>query len=345
MQHRHTAIMGVLALSWAVATGCQAGPDDEGHRPDGSVLQHRFPSVQVGPYEETDALCQSWTLHNAEPIHVNAVAMTNETGFHHSNWFFVPESEFDGPDGTWSCADRGWDQLEAAIKGGVVFAGSVQVTEEVQAFPPGAVYAIPPRSRIVGNLHILNAGSSPLETSISMELRTIPEDQVTVRLSAMALAYEDLAIPARSRSRFESSCDFAAAYGAPLDFNFYYVLPHYHSRGYSALFEAHGGPGGPREILEQQGRVGDVLGQTLDPPLGASGATHLRFGCQFANDGDSEVGWGDGDAEMCIVVAWQDSGYTWLGAVLDRSRPAGADEDGVQTFEGPCQITFVPSRF
>lgn len=336
--------MSVLARSLVVVavagqTGCQAndGPEDQ------AALRHQFPALEIGGFEETDALCQSWTLGNPEPLRVNAVAMENGGGFHHANWFYVSEDVYPGPDGTWPCAERDFNQLTNAVAGGVVFAMSTQSEAEVLGFPAGAAYIIPPRSKVVGNVHLLNAAEAPLETSMTLELRTIPEEEMEVRLAPMALSYEDLGIPPNSRSRFRASCDFERAYGKPLDFNFYYVLPHYHALGVASEFSATMA-GQPRSILTRTGRVGDVLSQSLDPPFDASGASHLNFACEYENATSETVGWGLGSQEMCIIVAWQDSGYTWAGAVLDDSAPVGEDDDGTAVYEGPCQVGFVALR-
>lgn len=337
MVAKAAAVGGTVMLSLA-AMGCQGGEAEEGE-----VLAHRFPTVRIASQEETEEFCQSWTLGNQEPLRVNAVAMSNQGGFHHANWFYVPEDLYAGEDGTWSCADRGFDQLEAGVAGGVVFAMSTQAAAELQGFPAGAAYLIPPRSKIVGNLHLLNTGDAPLETSMSMELRTIGEEEMTVRLAPLVLAYEDLAIPPMSRSRVRASCDFATAYGKPLDFKFYYVLPHYHALGVGAFFDATMA-GGDQAILTRSARIGDVLSQTLDPPFDANGATDLVFGCEYQNPTSETVGWGLGSQEMCLMVAWQDSGYSWVGGLLDGSAPVEAGEDGVQTFEGPCQVGFLELR-
>src|SRR5262249_26720944 len=120
----------------------------------------------AGPYElpvggEFDD-CESWTLHNREPIYVQDVTFEASEGMHHSNWFFVPEGYYAGPDGRWTCRDRGFDTGVSGLVGGVVFAQSTQATHEVQHFPSGAALVIPPRSRIVGNVHALNLTSGSL---------------------------------------------------------------------------------------------------------------------------------------------------------------------------------------
>ena len=89
------------------------------------------------------------TLHNTETVYVNTVELTTGPGFHHSNWFFVPEHIFAGEDGTFNCDDRNWDLAAAAATGGVLFAQSTQSTSEVQAFPAGYAIPLTPKSKLI----------------------------------------------------------------------------------------------------------------------------------------------------------------------------------------------------
>lgn len=125
----------------------------------GTPMRHDFPENTSAPGEEITGVCRSWTLGNEEELWVNAVELEQDEQSHHSNWMFAPEGNFDGPDGLWPCADRGYDQLTAALAGGVLYAQSTQATHEVQAFGPGTAIRIPPRSRILSSIHILNTTS------------------------------------------------------------------------------------------------------------------------------------------------------------------------------------------
>src|SRR5690348_4630900 len=107
-----------------------------------------FGPYDIAPGEEVNGQCVSAKLDNDEPMFVNAVELTTGPGVHHSNWFWVPDYRFDGEDGTWRCADRGYDEVIAGVDGGVVFAQSTQAQHEVQAFQPGTAVLIPPHSRI-----------------------------------------------------------------------------------------------------------------------------------------------------------------------------------------------------
>src|SRR5690606_30744503 len=142
----------------------------------------------------------------------NTVTMVNDGGFHHSNWFAVPEEVFPGEDGFWKCSDRGYLELTAAIEGTVLFAQSTQSREEVMALPAGAVIKIPPRHKLIAGVHLLNIASVDLESELRMALDIIHPRDVDAVLTPMHLDYRDLALPASKRSRFTGDCSFAATY-------------------------------------------------------------------------------------------------------------------------------------
>src|SRR5438874_10659523 len=58
-----------------------------------------------GPWEQAPGtedidLCVAATLHNDQPMYVNAVEMVAAPGLHHSNWMWVPDNgAFDFPEG------------------------------------------------------------------------------------------------------------------------------------------------------------------------------------------------------------------------------------------------------
>src|SRR5687768_11655835 len=119
--------------------GC--GGDDDGPPagdPDGSppaacdpmaedcTYRHDFGVYEVAAGQEIDGLCQSWTLDNPTELWVSEVELDNDGAYHHGNWLFVPDDSFEVPDGAWSCDDHEFDELIAAILGGVLFAQSTQ---------------------------------------------------------------------------------------------------------------------------------------------------------------------------------------------------------------------------
>jgi hypothetical protein len=304
-------------------------------------IRIELPAVELAAGQESTALCQSATLNNDEPLYVNAVHMQTGPGWHHSNWFFVPEGMYQGADGTWVCRDRNFDTLEAGLAGGVLFAQSTQASEEVQKFQPGVAVVIPPRSRIVGDIHLLNAADTAYSTAITLDLQPIAASAVTTELQPATLIYFDLDIPAQQRSRFAGTCDLSDLYGGPLDFRVHYVLPHYHGLGESLRLEAAGGDREGQVIYEKTSAVGEPLGGAIEPPFDLSGAGGMRFSCTFDNRSDASVGWGIGDQEMCVVLAFVDSAWKWIGAVQEETALISV-EDGLNDYEGPCRMLGFP---
>jgi hypothetical protein len=290
--------------------------------------------------EEISDQCQSWTIGNEESLYVSRVTARNGGAFHHSNWFVVPPTAFRGEDGSWRCADRGYNEAVAGFVGDVLFAQSTQATEEVQAFVPGAAILVPARSVVVGGVHLLNATPSAIDTSLAFDFETIDEADVTTVLSAMSFTNNDLEIAPRAESRHRMACDLDETYqremGHGPDFKIYYVLPHYHALGTYFRLELVGGERDGEVVYEVDSGVGDWLGITLDPPLDVTGSTGVRMVCGYDNPRDEVVGYGIGDQEMCVFLAYTDSPLRF-GARSTSTMDVG-DEEGRPTQEATCEL-------
>ena len=307
-----------------------------------------------GPYplepgvEITDD-CVSITLHNNEPIYVNQVELATNPGFHHSNWFWVPETQFAGPDGTWSCNERHYSEAAAGVFGAVLFAQSTQALHEIQAFPVGAATKIPPHAKLVAGLHLLNASDEPVAPKIDLTITPIAADAVTADLHGFAFQNQTIQIPPHAKSRFTIECDLTKGLGLggmettrpPPDFRIYHVLAHYHELGSGLTFEAlRDTDGAPEMMFESRTRIGDALGSVLDPPFDLTGHAKIRFACEYDNPRDTTVGWGVGDQEMCIVFAFTDSPLVWSGGAPYAESPGpGVDNNGVIEFTHSCITT------
>jgi hypothetical protein len=269
---------------------------------------HTFPAIELTATEnEVQGICQSWTLNNPEPIYVNAVVMDAGEGWHHSNWAFVGEEHYDGPDGTWPCRDRDFSEIAAAIVGGGAFFGqSTQSTHEEQRFPPGTAYVIPPYSRVIGSIHVLNFSGAPLSTELSFHIEALPEAEVTQVLEGVAIDNYGIEILPHADSESMTECDLAMSLGVTeLDFNVYYLLPHYHGTGTGMRVEIFGGPNDGALVYETSLAVGDPLGGMIDPPISLAGARGLRVRCMYTNPTDATIGHGPTSAdEMCTMLAY-----------------------------------------
>ncbi len=311
---------------------------------DGEAWHHAFSDFTTQPGEEVLGLCQSWTLGNDTELWINAVELVQDEASHHSNWTFVPEDRFVGPDGVWDCDERNYDQLSAAVLGGVIYAQSTQAAREVQKFPAGAAVRIPPRSRIIGDVHLLNTGTQPNTGHAELTLYALPVASVTTKLAPFHLTYDTLAIPPLARSRFSGTCtlteDWMTTTGGPLSMKLFYGLPHTHALGDRFFLQAVGGPRDGEMLIDVEGFNGEARGIYYEPPVDLTGISGLRFGCEFENPRDEVVEWGFGDQEMCEMLGFIESPVAFESRI-EEVVADGAEGD-MQLFTGACSNLLIP---
>lgn len=339
-----------LAVS-LLLVACQ-NPDPEQAPPspatacsDGAcTYTHEFTATTLMPGEERASDCFTYKLDNPTDLLVNSVEMTNDGGFHHSNWFFVPEKFYDTDQTRVRCRDIGFSELGAALMGGVLFAQSTQSKTETQRFPSGAFVRVPARSRVISTVHLLNASAKELRTGMRLVLRTLPEAQKQVELFPFRLSYTDLHLPPMKHSEFTGQCDLKTEaetrLGTPFYFKLYYVLPHFHSLGELFKLEVFGGPASDRVLYELHDAVGEAHGQTFDPPIDLHEASGLRFTCGYNNRGEDEVEWGNSDGEMCVMLGFADAPARYDATVYKDKEVSS--QPGVSLHSGPCGIGVYP---
>lgn len=305
--------------------------------------RYPFGPFDVAASQEIVGTCVQISLHNPEALYVQSVELTTGPGFHHSNWLFVPETVFAGDDGTFSCAERGFNEGIAAMSGGVLFAQSTQLSHELQAFPAGVAVRIPPQSKIIASIHLLNAQDVALHITPTIQITTITEAEVKTLLSGISFEDHALALPSHKQSRFSIECDLAPLHNqrfqrAP-DFKVYYALAHYHALGIGLQLEAVKPDGTAATVFSTAHQVGDTLGGLVAPSFDMTGYTRLRLSCDFVNPRDSVVGWGVGDQEMCVFLAFSDSKAQWVGGALtmDPGTPT-TGADGVVSYSHSCTV-------
>lgn len=323
-----------------------AGPVPEG----GARVLNAFGDVQLDPGEEITP-CVQWTLNNEEAIYVNKVTMTNGGGYHHSNWFVVPENFAGGEDGYFNCRDRNFTEVAAATAGTVLFAQSTQSRVEEQDLPDGVTIKIPPNHKVVGSLHLLNISTMPTTTPLNMALDIIHPRDVDVVVTPFRLTYYPLEIDPNTETRFEGRCTFREQYERAakkeMDLKLYYVLPHYHELGNAFRLSLLGGENDDETVFALDGFNAEANGQAFDPPIdfGENGADGLTFMCGFNNPRDEVVGWGIGDQEMCVMLGLADSDLLMDVSVPRDEEPAiVGDDNGVTLKGGDCFVLPLPKN-
>ena len=306
----------------------------------GRAISHAFPSYDVEPGEEVKDLCQSWTLNNEEELWISAVEMRQNYGSHHSIWTFVPDDVFDGEDGVWVCDDRGASIVAAVVAGGNLYNQSTQAEHETQRFANGAAIRIPPYSRIVGEMHLLNTTGEKLTGNMNLTLYAQEKSDVRTPLIPTELTFDEVFVPAESESRMVAECDLSSSFqevGLPVDFTVYHVMPHSHERGRRLFIEVVGGPMDGMSILN------DVHYATFEPrgynfqePLEVKGATAIRYGCEFDNPDPWDYVWGFKE-EMCQFSMFVDAPLAFTAAINELEDVGVVD--GMRTHEGRnCRV-------
>ena len=317
-------------------------PLPEGH----ARVRHTFGVSMLEPLEEIQP-CIQWSLDNEEPVYINRVTLTNGGGFHHSNWFVVPENYADGEDGYFKCGERGFTELEAALAGTVLTAQSTQSRFETMQLPDGVVVKAPPHHKIVAGGHLLNLSHDRYETELKMELEIVHPREVEVVTAPFRLSYLDLDIPAFSEARFSGDCEMSDLYasqsgGNPFDLTLYYVLPHYHYLGNYFDLSILGGPRDGESVFRLDGFNADANGAAMNPPLDMTGATGFSFTCGYNNWRDKSIGWGIGDQEMCVMLGLADSRVLMDASVVKGS--VVGNEDGIVMNSGDCDAIGLPKN-
>jgi len=241
----------------------------------------------------------------------------DEGGIHRSTFVWVDDASYPGPDGTWLCAERGFDPFLAAAAGGVIFAQSTGTVSDEHAFPRGVAFEVPAHARIIGDVHLLNSESMAGTTRIGFEIDTLPPAEVTVQLQPMAFSNTTLDIPAGSMTRARMQCVTGQS-----DFEIYYVLPHFHSTGVEIRVGAVGGPMDGQNLWSARGGYGEVLGEMLDPPITVQDALGLEITCDYHNTTGDRLSYGPAE-EMCIALmyatgnkgSWLTSGFVHIADI------------------------------
>jgi hypothetical protein len=115
----------------------------------------------------------------------------------------------------------------------------------------------------------------------------------------------------------------------------HYVLPHYHYLGNFFDVTPIGGELDGQSVFELAGFDGQANGRAFDPPLPLPGATGLSVTCGFDNWRSQDVVWGNGDGEMCVMMALLETEAKMVGSVSSGDTVVDV-KDGIQYRTGDC---------
>jgi hypothetical protein len=216
-------------------------------------------------------------------------------GSHHmlayrSNLTSIP----DGGEGVFDCSDGAWQLNE---RGSYYEA---QQPDQHRELPQGIAHELQPGEVLIIQAHYINPNDTDIAAHVQLILHAT--DLASVQQEAGTIYFNDLNIqvPAHAKSREGMTCEL------PQDIDLALLWSHMHKRGVhfvattddedaaqalGTLYEEH-------DWSEPKERV-----YPSDPPVVLHRGTHIHFACEYQNDGDTDLVFGNSaeNNEMCIL--------------------------------------------
>lgn len=190
---------------------------------------------------------------------------------------------------TWECSRMGaW----GFVFGGGVGTGPVDM-------PAGTARKIPDGTKLVFQLHLLNATSKPVETTGTVDLELAKPGQNLQSIGTMLVGNTRLMLPPKQRTDVDSTCT-----SHPELANVFSVFPHMHKLGTALTVSA--GAGGEKKLVDvPRWDFGDQGNLAVAPMLRIAKDEPIKTHCAFNNTTDKPVVFGEStNDEMCIAVLY-----------------------------------------
>jgi hypothetical protein len=300
-RRRLVGAAAVLAVVLAVACGPSQGTDDP---PDDAFTPPPAPEhgtqvvvddFTVAPFSELER-CRYINAPNDAAGHVVRIELVARAGLHHA---FVSKAPRELADDDVPCFGFPDEVMQGIDIPAPLYASSTQVAEEVVAFPEGVGIEIEAGQQLVFNYHYLNTGPDPIDGEIYLNLHFAdPEAEIA---SAQVFVFGNMGgvdIPPHGTQRLTTTCAF------PDDVALVSATPHMHALGTRFEIRRHDGEA-PAEMLLETTDWHDPETKIFDPPLLLSAGEGLTFTCEWRNDLDHPVGFGQtAEDEMCFVFGY-----------------------------------------
>jgi len=233
--------------------------------------------------------CYYVDLHADAPIDVVAFETAHAGPLHHFNVF---ASTLERPEGFAACPDS----IDLFVGARPILDGSGSDVRYV--FPGDVAFRLEPGTRLIFQLHWINATPAPQESKYVVNLVTRPELVDPVLADVYGFSHFGLEIPAHSKATFEKGCRV----DDPM--RILSMSAHFHARGTEAVGVVQR-KSGENERVYSTDRWDDPLVASFDPPLTVSPDDVLSFSCAYDTRADHVVKYGPkADDEMCFMFGY-----------------------------------------
>jgi hypothetical protein len=257
------------------------------------------PPRTMGPGTEVE-YCLSWPFPQFQNHVIYAARLYTTKGLHHSNLIAKPVDPTLGPQPYPGCRPGASDpfaQLPAVIPD-VLFANSTQITgEETLAFPPGKGYTIDPSREIITDIHMLNTGTGTEVVEVAYDFFTMPASDLVDEVAPFVLQVDDFDIAPHSTGVVGATC---TVYGG----NVVEMMPHTHKLATSFTADLVSLENANTSVLDVGAFDAQSHIKVYDPSLDLTNVDSIKFACTFDNTTNSDVVYGIGNNEMCVLFGY-----------------------------------------
>ncbi len=294
---------GLLAGLPLVLLAC--GPASGGGEPDPKPFEAPEPPANgsqlhidrftLEPFEEIER-CRFMKAPNTEAGHITRIELRARTGLHHA---FIAKVDKDFDDATVPCFGFPDEVMQGLSIPEPIYASSTQVPSETIVFPEGVGVELGPGQQLVIDYHYLNTRPEPIEAEIYMNLYFAdPAEQVETAQVYVFGNMGGIEIPAQGTQSLTTTCTFES------EVNLVTVTPHMHALGRHFLVRAFDGSTAG-ELLYETKTWDNPSTRLFDPPRRMEAGEGLTFTCEWANDTDRTVRFGQtSEDEMCFVFGY-----------------------------------------
>jgi hypothetical protein len=227
-------------------------------------------------------LCASKTL--TETVYVGAIRPLSPPGTHHTTVSLTSGGGADNPGSP--CGPMFGD----------FYASGVGTSELVM--PAGVGLVAEKGQKVLLNLHLFNAGDTPLSGTSGIEVILVPVDEVEHPARVSFYGPADFEIPSNGQV-----IPWSGENTLPSNATVFAIFPHMHQLGVHFTAEVvRGGATLPQPLWDDAYQF-ESQEFALIPPVAFQPGDKIRTTCQWVNNTGASVHWGDSSkAEMCFSV-------------------------------------------
>ncbi len=278
-----------LVIGCSALVGCGGASNSNNSNPPpapGTGYRMTTPDMTLTAGQE-QYLCYTVTLQEAADVAVTQFESTAGTVVHHFEIFqtLAPEQA-----GLFDCSSTLIKQSWLPLFGGGAQAGGLTL-------PAGAGFPIPKDAQLLLQVHLLNATTAPVTTSVTVDMKYAADPTAITPAGIYALGSMNINLPAGTTTTIASpNCTLSKQY------NVFAVQPHMHQLGTKIVFN-HGAT--EASMAEQYQRDPWVFGvQPIDQvTMTLNSGDFVGATCTYDNTTSDTVVYGESTMnEMCFFV-------------------------------------------